>query len=511
MKTIRQLVKLVLTTPLGNKQIADTVGASRTTVLRYRKIIEEKQLQWQQLEGLTEDALDQLFNKVAHRLATRRGPDFVHVHEEMARDGVTLQLLWEEYRDEGPEDALSYSQFTDGYRRHVGSLKRFMRMPHPPGKTCFVDFSGKRPAYTDPSTGESITVELFVGNLGKSNLIFATAVPRQTVPFWIEAHARMFAYFGGVTQIIVPDNLKSAVIKAGREFIANASYQEMADHYGTSIVPARVYRPKDKAKVENTVLIVQRWILARLRNRQFFSLEELERAIRELVDDLNKRPFKRLPGNRLSRYEEQERAFMQPLPATPYEYAEWLAEIKVDPGYHVLVDRHWYSVPHTLVGKRVRARVGTKVVEFFHQHRRIASHLRSDEPGGLTTLPEHQPEAHRAYAERSPEKLLAWAQAVGPNTLTVVQAQFDRKLPALGLPACESLRSLERQYGKEELEAAAARAVEIRSLTVTSVRSLLRTRRHRVAREESQTPAAPLPDHHNVRGADYYAKEGAAC
>ena len=451
-----------------------------------------------------------MINKVSRRHIQKRMPDFEYIRQELGRPGVTLLLLWEEYRAANPEDAMCYSQFTELYRRYARTLKPFMRQSHPPSKACFVDFSGRRPGYTDPSTGEWIPVELFVGTLGMSNLVYAKAVPKQTIAYWIEVHVDMFQYFGGVTEMVVPDNLKAAVTKAGSDFVTNASYQEMADHYGISIVPARIYSPKDKAKVENSVLIAQRWIIARMRNRQFFSLEELNRAITELVRELNERPFKRLPGNRFSRYEELEKPSMQPLPLQPYEFGEWLGEVKVDHGYHVLVKGHWYSVPHPLVGKRVSARITTTTVELFHQHQRIASHVRDDEPGGLSTRPEHQPDAHRAYAERTPEHYLAWAEQIGPSVAAVVRAQFDRKLPALGLPACDGLRKLDRQYGHEELEAAAKRAVEIRSLTLTSVRSLLRTRRHRAQRDERQ-PQGQLPMHHNVRGAGYYTQGGGAC
>lgn len=510
MNSLRQIVKLLLNSPLGNPQIAKITHSSKTTVKRYRDAVTEKALTWEALEGLSDDALDATFNKVSRRQVKKRMPDFSYIHQELGRPGVTLQLLWEEYCLPSPDDAMRYSHFTEHYRRYVGKLKPFMRQPHPPGKACFVDFSGVRPAYTNPDTGEWIAVELFVGTLGMSNLVYATAVARQTAPHWIEAHVAMFAYFDGVTEVVVPDNLKAAITKPGSDFITNESYEEMADRYGVTIIPARIYCPKDKAKVENSVLIVQRWILARLRNRQFFSLEELNQAIAELLKELNSRPFKRLPGNRFSRYDELEKPHMKPLPTTPYEFGEWLAEVKVDNGYHILVRGHWYSVPHTLVGKRVSARITTTTVELFHQRQRVASHIRNDEPGGLSTLPGHQPEAHRAYAERTPEHFQAWAEQMGPNTATLVRAQFDRKLPALGLPACDGLRKLAKQYGSEELEAAATRAVEIRSLTLTSMRSLLRTRRHRAARDQRQ-PQGQLPMHHNLRGAEYFAQGGGAC
>lgn len=511
MTKLRHVIQLLLTTHLGHRQIARSVEISRTTVIRYRTIILEKNLAWEALKELSDDALDACFNRATRRLTRKRMPDFSTLHDELAQPGVTLQLLWEEYRAAESANALSYSQFTEHYRRYRKSLDRVMRQSHVPGEKAFVDFSGRKPGYTNPATGEWVSVDLFVGVLGCSNLTYAVCVPTQSLPYWIAIHEGMFAFFGGVPRLLVPDNLKAAVVRPGRDFVANPTYQEMAQHYGTAILPTRVYRPRDKAKVEGAVLIVQRWILARLRHRQFFSLEELNAAVAELVRELNQRPFKHLPGSRTSRYDALERAAMLPLPAQRYEFGEWSGSMRVDASYHVRVQGHWYSVPHRLVGQRVTARVTATTVELFHQHLRVASHVRNDEPGGLSTHPEHQPEAHRAYAERTPERYRQWAEQVGLSVTAIVHAQFERPVPALGLPACDSLRRLVQQHGAVEVEAAAARAVEIGSLTIKSVKSLLQTRRHRHRREEA--PAGDPPAHPNLRGPGYYARnaEGTSC
>lgn len=511
MTKIRRTVQLVLTTPLSNLEIARSVEISKTTVMRYRKIAGAKQYRWNDLQNLSDDDLDAQFNKATRRLTRKRMPDFALIHTELQRPGVTLALLWEEYCAQDPSNALSYSQFTEHYRHYRKRIDRTMRQRHVPGEKAFVDFSGRKPGYINPDTGEWVPMELFVGMLGASNLTYAVCVPYQSLPYWISAHVGMFEVFGGVPQLLVPDNLKAAVTRPGRDFIANPTYQEMAEHYGTAILPARTYKPRDKAKVEGAVLIVQRWILARLRNRSFFAPEELNAAIAELVKELNDRPFKRLPGSRATRYEEIERAAMLPLPAQPYEFGEWTGLMRVDNGYHVLVHGHWYSVPNHLVGEQVTARAAATTVEIFHKHLRIASHVRDDEPGGLSTLPAHQPDAHRAYAERTPENYRRWAEQVGPSTAAIVNAQFDRTVPALGLPACDGLRKLVHQHGPEEVEAAATRAVEICSLTVKSVKSLLSTQRHRRRREEALQGDLPL--HCNLRGPGYYAlaPEGSSC
>ncbi|GAB3781137.1 IS21 family transposase [Dyella agri] len=504
MSKLRSVIHLLLTTPLNNSEVARSANVSRATVARYRRIALEKGSRWSDLQLLLDEELDAMFNKAWRRLTRRRMADFAWVHTELQRPGVTLLLLWEEYCAQEPANALSYSQFTEHYRRYRKRIDRVMRQSHHPGEKCFVDFSGRKPGYTNPDTGEWTSMDLFVGALGCSNLTYATCVPQQTVPHWIAAHTRMFEYFGGVPAILVPDNLKAAVLRPGANFIANPSYVEMAEHYGTTILPTRTYRPRDKAKVEGAVLIAQRWIVARLRNQNFFSPDELNTAVAALVEELNQRPFSRLPGCRASRYADMERDAMQPLPAQRYEFGEWTAPMRVDNGYHVRVNQHWYSVPHRLVGERVSVRSTAAVVEIFHQHTRVASHLRDDTPGTLTTDPQHQPDAHRAYAERTPESFLAWAKQIGPATTEIVRAQFERAVPALGLPACSGLRKLVMQHGATEVEAAACRAVEIRSLTVKSVKSLLNTRRHR--REGDEDIQGDLPLHANLRGPDYYAK-----
>lgn len=505
---LHDILRLVMTSTLSDRKIARSVGIAKNTVRRYRHLAIQAQYTWEELATLDQQTLDTGFNKASRRLTQKRVPDYAQLHEEMQRTGVTLQLLWEEYRAPSPDDALSYSQFANLYRQHTRTIKLSMRQMHYPGEKVFVDFSGKKPQWLDPATGVIHRPELFVAALGYSNLTFVCAVPSQTVENWIDCHVRMFEAFGGVPAILVPDNLKSAVIKPGSEPVLNRAYLDLARHYQTVILPARVRRPQDKAKVEVGVQIAQRWILARLRNQTFFSLFDLNRAIADLVTELNDRPFKRLPGCRRTRFESFELIALQPLPAAQFEPSRWSAIQTIPSDYHLPVEGHCYSVPFHLIGRKAEARIGSRIVEVFYEGHRIASHVRSDLVGGHTTAPEHQPPQHRAYAERSPKHFLAWACKIGPGTVAVVQHQLDRKMPLLGLPACDTLKRLARQHGPEVLELAAMRALEIKSPTVKSIRSLISSKRYRRPSEEPPEPAnAPL-DHPNVRGPGYFTQQG---
>lgn len=505
MNKLYDIVRLVMTSTLSDRDIASSLHVAKNTVRRYRNLTAACGQHWEALAAMEPQALERTFNRRLRTLTQKRQPDFAHVHEECQRHGVTLLLLWEEYRADNPDDALSYSQFTHHYRQFERGIKLSMRQRHLPGERVFVDFSGKRPHYIDPGTGQAIAVELFVGATGYAHYIYALALPSQTLRDWLHAHVGLFDYLGGVPQIIVPDNLRAAVTCAGRDAVINRSYADLARHYGTTILPARPYHPRDKGKVEVAVQIAQRWILARLRHQRCFSLAELNAVIAELLTALNDRPFKRLPGCRRERFE-LERASLQPLPATRYEYAEWQASQRVGPDYHLHVRGHWYSVPYHLVGQTLDVRVTATAVELFHAHRRVACHPLGQETGGHTTDTNHQPPAHRAYGERTQEYYLDWAAHIGPNLQAIVRQQFARSLPALGLPACDALRRLARQHGEACLEAAARRAVEIKSLTVKSVKSLLATGRYRAAQAPDSAPVSPT--HDNLRGPSYFTEPG---
>jgi transposase len=504
----REALRLILTTSLSNRMIGRSVRLSHNTVNRYRRLVNELPIDWEAVNGLDDTDVEAILKSKRFRVESKHMPDWAGVHREMQYRDVTLQLLWEDYRLANPGNAYAYSQFTHYYRQYVGKLDMAMRQTHRAGECVYVDFAGRTVPYFDPASDEAKQAQVFVGALGCSNYAFVYALRSQSLVDWIEAHNRMYQFFGGTPQVVVPDNLKAAVTRAGREPELNRTYLEQAKHYQIAIVPARVRHPKDKSKAEVTVQIISRWILARLRHRRFFSIEEINAAIAELLRLLNDRPFKRLPGCRRSRFEELDKPLLRPLPTQPFEYAEWTSAHKIGPDYHMRVHDHYYSVPHALIGGHVEARVTANIVELFHQGKRVASHPRSYEVGGHTTDPAHQPTSHRHYAEQTPELIIKWARSIGPAAEAVIQYQFDSRPHALlGIRYCAPLQRLAKEYGAERFEAACQRAQLIGSLTTKSIRSILQRRL-----DTQSDPRAPiqvnLPLHDNVRGAGYYANGG---
>jgi len=490
---------------LSNREVSRSTGYSHTTINKYRKKLKQSIVTWEVIQKMSDHDLVKLLSNKRKKLLAKRVPDWVYIHKELQKKYMTRQLLWEEYCVSDPETAYSYSWFTHTYDEFRKKLDLSMRMIHKAGEKIFVDYAGTTIPYTERDTGKEYQAQVFVGVLGCSNHTFACAVRSQKIRDWIEAHNRMFKYFGGATQLLIPDNLKSAVIKAGSIPVLNRSYQELANHYGTIIIPARVRKPQDKSKAEIGVQVVSRWIIARLRKRQFFSLEEINKAIADLLIMLNERPFKKLPGNRQERFEKLDKPLLIPLPETPYEYAEWGAPQKVGNDYHICVQGHYYSVPYALVGERVEVRVSAHIVEVLFSGRRVTSHERSDQIGEHTTKKDHQPKSHRYFAEQTPKKLKAWAKAIGPASLAIVKFQFARyPHDVIGLKACSSLKRLASSYGDVEFEAACRRAEQIGSLTVKSVRSILQ---HGLTDlNDRNTPQQmSLPLHHNLRGPEYYA------
>lgn len=508
MHQIREILRMILTTDISNRQIAKLNNVSRTSVIKYRARLKDRQLGWPDIENSSDSGLVSLLRRMPQVASTVVQPDYAWVHREMQHRGVTRLLLWEEYALANPGRAYSYSQFTHYYRQYLGRVDLVMRQSHRAGEVTFVDFAGRTLNWTNKTTGEEHQAQLFVAVLGCSKLTFVYAVASQKLRHWIEAHNAMLRYFGGVTEILCPDNLKSAVTKAGPEPELNRTYREFAKHNDSVIVPARSGKPKDKALAELGVKLAYRWILARLRHRKFFSLDEINRAIAELLKAFNDRPFQKLPGCRRSRFEELDKPVLRPLPLEPFEYAEWTPPYKVGADYHVRINQHFYSVPHELVTRRVEGRVTNNVVEIFHDGRRVAAHSRCDEPGGHTTNPQHQPKAHRAFTNQKPALVRQWAKSIGPNALSVIEHQFEtRRHDVLALKACSSLQRLAKSYGQDRFEAACGRAIQICSPTPKSVKSILQ---HGLdAMDPRDRPVqVNLPLHENVRGAAYYSKGG---
>jgi len=426
------------------------------------------------------------------------------VHQESKKKGVTVQRLWAEHVDAVGERAHRYSQFAQRYREWKQSQKRSLRLHHRAGEKVFIDHAGPTVPVFDKNTGEVRPAQIFVSVFGASCYTFAEATWTQTLPDWIGSNRRMLEYFGGVPELLIPDNLKAAVTSACRyEPVVNATYQEFATHYGTAVLPARPLKPKDKAHAENGVLLVERWILAALRHHEFFSLAQLNGAIAELLESLNTRPFQRRPESRRDLFEALDKPALRALPDTPYEFAEW-RHAKVGIDYHVDIERVYYSVPHRLVGERVDVRITAGVVEVLLRGRRIAAHVR--EPGKrFHTVPEHMPASHRAHSEWSPKRFLDWGVTIGAATAQIVRRQLeDRPHPEHGYRSCLGLLSLGRQYGHERLERACQQTLSIGTVSSASVRSILKNGLDQIQAKPVDEEQLEMPLHENVRGEEYF-------
>jgi transposase len=502
MRKIKEILRLKWSSGLSNRQIAQSCVMARSTVAEYLRRAQAAGLSWPLPAEWDDVSLEELlFPPAAYIPAAERPvPNWAEIHREYKRKGVTLSLLWQEYKAQSPA-GYQYSQFCERYRAWTGRLDPCMRQEHKAGEKLFVDYAGQTVPVMDATTGEVRPAQIFLAVLGASNYTYVEATWSQTLPDWIGSHVRALAFFGGVPAVIVPDNLKSGVTKPCRyEPDINLTYQELSDHYGTAILPARVRKPKDKAKVENGVLVAERWLLAPLRNRQFFSLVELNQALGELLLTLNQRPFQKMPGSRQSLFETLERPALLPLPLMPYQYGEWKkALVNVD--YHLEADGHYYSVPYQLIKEQVEIRLSQKTVECFHLGKRVASHVRSYDPGKYTTLPEHRSPAHRYYLEWTPEKIVQWAETIGPEASSLAKAIMQsRPHPQQGVNSCLGIVKLAKEYGAERLEAACHRALAIQALSYKSLKSILK---HGL--DKWSLPASPRPLFHaNVRGPQYY-------
>lgn len=508
MRKIREVLRLKWENQVSERAIAVSCSIARSTVGDYLRRARTAGLSWPLPADLDDSRLEQLLfarAKLEVPAGQRPQPDWSYIHRELRRKGVTLFLLWQEYKESHP-DGYQYSRFCELFGRWRGRQDLVMRQSHKAGEKLFVDYAGPTIGVVDRWTGEVRQAQLFVAVLGASNYTYCEATWSQALPDWIASHVRAFSFIGGVVEVLVPDNLRSGVTSPHLyEPDLNPTYQEMATHYGVAVVPARVARPQDKSKAEVGVQVVEQWILARLRNRTFFSLAELNRAIAELLPQLNQRRFQKLAGCRQSLFEELDRPALRPLPSTKYEYAEW-KKVRAHIDYHVQVDKHYYSVPYQLVKQELEARLTGTVVEVFNQGQRVASHRRSREKGRYTTVPEHMPQSHRHYAEWTPERLVRWAGEAGGATAEVVQTILSsRPHPQQGFRSCLGIMSLGKQYGAERLEAACRRAVALRTAGYKSIQSILKHGLESQPLPQSQAPEKKGIVHGNVRGAEYYA------
>lgn len=507
MRKIHDVLRLHFDLKLAQRQIARSIRISQSTVNEYLTRFQQSGLGWPLPESCRDPELEaKLFGEQKAEAPERRPlPDLAHVHHELTTNRDTcLQLLWEEYRDAHPEDHYSYSSFWRRYDEWRGQRDLVMRQPHRAGEKLFVDWAGAKIPLHDRDTGEVRMASLFVAVLGASSYTWAEAALTQELEPWIGAHVRAFEFLGGVPELVVPDNARTAVNKACRyEPDLNPTYQEMAEHYGVGVVPARVRKPRDKAKVEVGVQIAQRWIVAALRHRRFFSLADLNAAIAELLEKLNRRPFRKREGCRRSLFEQVDQPVLRSLPAERYDMSVWSkAVVNID--YHVQVADCFYSVPHTLARKQVEVRLTPATVEVFHQGARVASHVRARKPYTAVTENDHRPRAHQAHVQWPPSRLVDWARRTGPFSAQLFEQILERyPHPEMGYRSCLGLLRLGEKYSPKRLESACERALVTGAVSYKSVKSMLQ---HSLDLEP--LPAEPdwprAAGHDNIRGAGYY-------
>lgn len=505
MRKIKDILRLRWAQGLSTRQVARSACCSPSTVVATEHRAKAAGLDWAQVKSLDEVELGRrLYGRPAEGSAGRAPIDFRWVHREKKKKGVTLALLWQEYKRHHP-DGYGYSRFCELYATWRGGLEVVMRQEHRGGEKGFSDWAGMKMPIVDLKTGEVTEASVFVMALGASSFTFAQAFSDQSLRHWVGGHIGAVEYYGGAPKVFVPDNPKTAVVRPCRyEPELHPSYKQMAEHYGAVVIPARVRRPKDKAKVENAVQQVERWVLAPLRHETFHSVGELNRAMRPLLEALNDKPLRGLQMSRRDFFAELDRPVLLPLPLKRFEVPDFKPNVGVHIDHHIEFERHYYSVPFSLVGRRVDVRATHTTIEVLYRGKRVASHPRSYHKGRATTLDAHRPHGHRQYANWSPERLVRWAQTVGPKTAEVVhQVMAKKRHPEEGYRSCLGILRLSKRHSPERLEAACAHALQIGSANYRSVASILKhglDRQHRLALQPTVEPI----DHENVRGPDYY-------
>ena len=508
MRQIREVLRLRYGLGLLQNEIARSCSIAQASVHRYLERAAAAGLSWPLPEACDDRRLNELLFPAAPlgRGPAARGPlEFAEIHRQLqSHKYVTLQLLWEEYHQSQPE-GYRYSQFCELYRRWRRKQDVVLRQEHRAGEKMFVDWAGATIPIYDRESGESKPASLFVATLGASSYSFARATLSQDLANWIDCHVLAFEFFQGTTKLIVPDNPRTGVTRACRyEPDLNRTYLEMAQFYGVAVMPARPYKPRDKAKVETAVFLAERWVVAVLRHEKFFSLADLNQALAKLLERMNQRPFRKREGTRASLYAAIDRPALQPLPAERYVMAEWKT-VRVNIDYHIEVDRHYYSVPYPLVGEKLEARSTANTVEVFHHGKRVASHVRNFSAYHHSTVHEHMPKSHQAHLEWTPSRLIHWGESVGEATAQVIRTILDRKPhPEMGYRACLGILRLAKTYSNPRLEAACRRALEGQACSYPSLKSILK---RGLDRQPTLTPEPERssPQHENLRGGLYYA------
>jgi transposase len=512
MRDIKELLRLRFKVGLSQRQTAKASGFGRTTVQEYEaRAIAGKLIDPDEIEKLsTEEVYKRLGFKSQIFLPTVEAPkslpDWKKVREELSRHKhLTLMLLWSEYKEANPS-GFQYSHFCELYGAWKKKVSVVMRQEHKAGEKTFIDYAGSTIDIIDAETGEVRPAQIFVAALGASSYVFAEATWTQTLPDWLMSHRRMAEYFKGVTQILVPDNLKSGVTKADRyEAKINRAYQEFAEHYGTCVIPARVKKPKDKAKVEVSVQVVSRWIIAALRNRTFYSLEELNAAIAELLKKINGRKMRHIGKSRQELYEDIDKSALKPLPVRPYEFGEW-KELTVNIDHHVEFDDAYYSAPHKLVQTKVWVRATNSVVELYQNFQRIFAHRRTYIKGKYVTEPSHRPVAHQEHAKWTPERIVGWAASKGDIVGEFVKRLIERKVhPEQNYRSALGVIRLSDKYGTERMQLACQKAIRIESISYQTINNMLKNGMEKIPPTDAELQLNLFSNHENVRGETYYS------
>lgn len=502
MRKLREVLRLRYSAELSIRQISASTKISVGSIQKVLKLAEQHRLSWPLPDELDDQTLALTFYPGSDAQPSKKyqQPVWTDVHQELKKKGVTKQLLWEEYTQQYPNRCYSYSQFCARYADWVKKQKRSMRQTHRAGEKLFIDYAGPTVPIVCASSGEIREASIFVAVLGASNYTYAEATFSQSLPDWLGSHVRAFDFFGGLPTLLVPDNLKSGVSQACRyEPELNPAYQQLAAHYGVAVMPARPYKPKDKAKAEVGVQLVERWILAKLRHQTFFSLAELNQCIRALLTELNQKPFKQWPGNRRQWFEQLDQPALSPLPKHTYQYTE-IKTARVNIDYHIQYDQHLYSIPHHCVGERVEIHAGNNLIDIYFHNKRIATHVRKHYPG-TTTEPGHMPQKHAKHQQWTPGRLMNWAQELGPEVLSWVKTQLQRKPhPEQAYRVCLGLLNLQRNYPAKRLNQACAIANREALFKLKNIKAILKSNRDKLP-DEASTPCTLLPQaHENIRG-----------
>ena len=499
LRMIKDILRLKWHGQLSHEQVAASLKVSKGVIAKYVGLAQAAGLDWETIEGWSEQRLTSVLLPGKHTDAPYIAPDWGRIHRELDRKGMTLMLLWQEYVQAHPEGRTwRYTQFCEHYKAFAHSLKRSMRQHRRAGEKLFIDFAGSTVPLSDGSRAQ-----VFVSAMAASSYVFACATAAQRLDDWVASLVRALHFYGGVPQLIVPDNARAVITSPDRyEPRAHDSVQDLARYYGTCVLPARPRSPKDKATAESSVQVVTRWILARLRHQRFDSIAQLDAAIAQWLPSLNERAFQKLPGSRASVFAQLDAPALMPLPQQPYELARFKT-VKVHIDYHVEIEGHRYSAPHALVGQALEARITRHGIELLLRGQRVAAHVRNTQRGGFTTVQEHMPAAHRAHLQWTPTRLIEWGQRIGVACGELITRLLQTyKHPEHGYRSCLGLLNLERRYGQERLEGACARALALETVRYSHVRDLLANHCDQLA--PAQEASWSSPAHANVRGPDYY-------